>query len=75
MSVEALEKEALALPPSGRALLVDKLLASLAGEVNADVERNNLAEVKRGRFAIRYGDTTLVDGEESLRRARAAVRK
>jgi hypothetical protein len=39
LTVEMVAQEALGLPISGRALLVERLLASLAGETNLAVER------------------------------------
>jgi hypothetical protein len=75
LSVEMVAEEALSLPTSGRALLVEKLLASLAGEVNPKVERAHLDDVRERRAAVRSGKSKLVEGTEALRKARAAVRK
>jgi hypothetical protein len=75
LSVEMVAEEALCLPISGRVLLVEKLLASLAGEATPVVERAHLDEVRRRRIAVRSGKAKLVDGVEGLRKARAAVRK
>ena len=73
LTVEAVTQEALGLPSSDRALLVDKLLASLAGETNPTVERANLYEVRRRRAAVRSGNATLIDGPEGFRQARVAL--
>jgi hypothetical protein len=75
LSVEMVAQEALGLPISGRALLVEKLLASLAGETNLDVERAHLDEIRERRAAVRSGKASLVDGAEGLREVRAALRK
>jgi hypothetical protein len=75
LSVEMVEEEALNLPTSGRALLVEKLLASLSGEISPAVERVHLDEVRERRAAVRSGKTRLVDGTEALRKARVGVRK
>jgi hypothetical protein len=75
LSVEMVVEEALNLPTSGRALLVEKLLASLAGEANPTVERAHLDEVRDRRAAVRSGKATLVEGTEAIRKARAAMRK
>ena len=72
---EKVAAQALGLPAAGRALLVEKLLESLSGEANPAVERNHLDEVRRRREAVRSGAAKLVDGDEALRRARAALRK
>jgi nicotinamide riboside kinase len=73
VTVETVAQEALGLSSSGRALLVEKLLASLAGESNPVVERANLDEVRRRRAAVHSGKAGLVDGPEALRQARAAL--
>jgi hypothetical protein len=75
LSVEMVAQEALGLPISGRALLVEKLLASLAGETDLAVERAHLDEIRERRAAVRSGKANLVDGAEGLREVRAALRK
>ena len=75
LSVEMVAEEALNLPTSGRARLVEKLLASLSGEISPAVERAHLDEVRKRRAAVRSGKARLVDGSEALRKARSAVRK
>jgi hypothetical protein len=73
--METLEKQALALPVDGRALLVEKLLASLSGKVNANVERANLDEVRKRRNSAASGKSKLMDGKKALAQVRAALRK
>ena len=75
LTVEMVAQEALGLPVSGRAQLVETLLASLAGETNPDVERAHLDEIRARREAVRSGQASLVDGAEGLREVRAALRK
>jgi hypothetical protein len=75
LTLEAVEQEALCLPIGGRALLVERLLASLAGETNPTVERAHLDEIRERRAAVRSGKTSLVDGTEALREVRAALRE
>jgi uncharacterized glyoxalase superfamily metalloenzyme YdcJ len=75
LTVEMVAKEALGLPTSGRALLVETLLASLAGETNPAAERAHLDEIRQRRAAVRSGKASLVDGPEGLREVRAALRK
>ena len=74
-TVEKVAAQALGLPAAGRALLVEKLLDSLAGDANPNVERAHLEQVRQRRAAARSGRTTLIDGPEALRRARVAMRK
>jgi hypothetical protein len=75
LSVEMVTEEAMNLPTSGRELLVEKLLASLAGEANPTVERAHLDEVRERRAAVRSGKSRLVEGTEAIRTARAALRR
>jgi hypothetical protein len=72
-NLETVAEDALALPISGRALLVEKLLASLAGEVNAAVERAHLDEIQARRAAVASGESGLINGTEAFGKARAAV--
>ncbi len=73
-TLEKIAADALGLPSAERAQLVEKLLASLAGESDPAVERAHLDEVRRRREAVRSGQAQLVEGEEALQRARAALR-
>ena len=72
-TVDQVASEALGLPTRSRALLVEKLLASLSGETDPAVERAHLDDVRRRRDAVRSGQGGLIDGDEALRRARAAL--
>ena len=72
-TVDKVATEALGLPTSGRALLVEKLLASLAGETDPVVERAHLDEVRRRREAVRSGHAKLVEGDEARRQVRSAL--
>jgi hypothetical protein len=75
LTVEMVAQEALGLPVSGRALLVERLLASLAGETNPTVERAHLDEIHERRAAVRSGNASLVDGTQGIGEVRAALRK
>lgn len=72
-TVDQVASDALGLPTHSRALLVEKLLASLSGETNPTVERAHLDAVRRRRDAVGSGQSALIDGDEALRRARAAL--
>jgi putative addiction module component (TIGR02574 family) len=73
-TVEKVASDALALPSASRAELVEKLLASLAGEPASAVTRDHLAEIHRRRADVRSGRAQLIDGEAALLRARAELR-
>ena len=66
-------EKALALPTESRAVLVEKLLASLAGEIDSAVERANLDEVRQRRASAQKGNTKLIDGAAAIAEARADV--
>ncbi len=74
-TVAKVTSDALGLPSSGRAELVEKLLASLAGESDPTVERAHLDEVRRRREVTRTGGAPLIDGEEAFRQVRAVLRQ
>lgn len=74
-TVEQVAADALNLPSAGRAFLVEKLLGSLSGEVDSAVTRGHLTEVRNRRAAVQSGQSTLIEGDEAVRRARAALRQ
>jgi hypothetical protein len=55
--------------------LVEKLLASLAGEIEPAVERVHLDDIRRRRVAARSGKSVLIDGDEALRQVRTALKQ
>jgi hypothetical protein len=72
LTAERVEAEALSLPVSGRAHLVEKLLASLSGEVNPDVEKVHLEVIQERRALVKRGESRLLDGPAALKQLRAA---
>ncbi len=74
-TIEMVAEEALGLPINGRALLVERLLASLAGETDPIVERAHLDEIRGRRASVRSGNASLVDGIKGLQEVRVALRK
>ena len=70
--VEVLEAEALQLPPSERALLVEKLIASL--DVDPQIEEAWAAEVERRLDEIETGTVALLPGSETLTKLKADFR-
>lgn len=69
MHVETLEAEALQLPATERALLVQVLIASLDAE--AGVEEAWAEEVERRHAQIESGEAQMLPGAESLAKIRA----
>jgi len=69
VAVEVLETEALSLPVSERARLVERLIASLDAE--PDVEAAWAAEVERRHAELESGAVTLLPGADTLARLKA----
>jgi hypothetical protein len=74
-TAEKIAEQALGLPTSGRASLVEKLLESLSGKADTIVEQAHLDEIRRRRKAVQTGTSKLVDGNKALQSARAALRQ
>lgn len=72
-TVDQVATDALGLPTRSRAMLVEKLLASLAGEIDPTVESANLDAVRRRREDVKAGRANLVEGEEAMQRVRSAL--
>ena len=68
-TVEALEAEALQLSLSERALLIERLIASI--DADPDVEEAWFAEVERRNAEIDSGAVSLLSGPETLAKLRA----
>ena len=63
-TVETVEAEALQLKPAERALLVERLIASL--DADPEIEAAWAAEVERRHAEIESGAVTLLPGPETL---------
>ena len=63
-TVETVEAEALQLTPAERALLVERLIASL--DADPEIEAAWAAEVERRHTEIESGAVTLLPGPETL---------
>lgn len=69
ITVEEIEAEALNLPTSQRARLVEKLIASL--DADPDIENAWAAEVERRHAEIESGLVSLLPGAETLAKLKA----
>ncbi|HUQ68000.1 MAG TPA: addiction module protein [Planctomycetaceae bacterium] len=72
MSIDEIRTAALALAPEDRELLVHDLMASLGDEAN-EYDAAWGAEIERRYNEYLRGKAVLIDGEESIRRAREAL--
>ena len=75
MSVNDLLEEALQLSPASRAHLVEKIVESLATDIDPAVEQSHLQEIQKRRQQVASGQETIVPGEEVLIRARTLLQK
>lgn len=73
LTAEMVAQEALGLPSDERALLVEKLMDSLAEETDPAIKRTVMDEVRRRQASVREGKASLIDGPDALRQARAAI--
>jgi hypothetical protein len=73
MTVDQIEKEALALPSEARALLADRLVESLETvEINR-LDKLWATESKRRRDEVHRGRVQTISGPEGLARVRRSV--
>jgi len=75
MSVNDLLEEVLQLPPASRASLVEKIVESLAADIDPAVERSHLDAIRARRQELASGQGSLVPGDEVLQRARNLLQK
>ncbi|MDY6807343.1 MAG: addiction module protein [Cyanobacteriota bacterium] len=75
LSVEELMKEALSLPSASRALLAEKLVESLQGDVDESLQKLWTSEAKRRRDEIRSGEVKAISGEKALVEVRRLLDK
>jgi len=75
MSLEEIFSEAKILPNDSRATLAEKLVASIEDDIDPQVTKSHLAEVKKRRDEIRSGKVVPINGEEGLAKVRAMIEK
>jgi putative addiction module component (TIGR02574 family) len=68
-SIEIIEAEALQLPATERARLIERLIASL--DVDPEVEEAWAAEVERRNSEVESGKVSLVSGPEAIAKMKA----
>lgn len=73
MSLEEIFSEAKVLPNDSRAILAEKLVASLEDNIDPQVTKSQLAEVKKRRDELRSGRVLPINGEEGLAKVRAMI--
>ena len=75
MSVNDLLEEVLQLPPSSRASLVEKIVESIATDIDPSIERSHLDAIQKRRGQAAAGQNAIIPGDDVLQRARALLQK
>lgn len=73
MTVDQIEKEALALPSEARARLADLLVESLDAAETSHIDKLWATEAKRRRDEVRQVRVRTIPGEEGLARVRRSL--
>jgi len=73
MTIDQIEKEALALPSEARARLADRLVESLEAAEDSRIDRLWATEAKRRRDEVRQGRVQTIPGPEGLARVRRSL--
>jgi hypothetical protein len=74
-TAEKLYLDALALPAETRVALTERLVASLAEDVPAEIQRAHLEEVRRRIAQVESGEVELIPGDEALAHVRNLLTK
>lgn len=69
-TIEQLTEEILALPSVSRALLAERLVASLASDIDPKIQATWVAKAKGRRDEVRDGTVQPIPGEDALARVR-----
>ncbi|MCE0522093.1 MAG: addiction module protein [Methylacidiphilales bacterium] len=75
MSVNELLEEVLHLPPSSRASLVEKIVESIAADIDPAVERSHLDAIEKKRLQAAAGQGSIMPGDDVLKRARSLLQE
>ena len=73
MSIDEILSEVQALPNESKVILAEKLVASIEEEIDPQITKIHLAEVKKRRDEIQAGKVQLLNGEECLGKVRAMI--
>ena len=73
MTIDQIEREALALPSEERARLADRLVESLTAAEVTRIDELWAAEAKRRRDEVRQGRVKTISGPKGLARVRRSL--
>ena len=74
-AAEKLYVDAMALPGETRLELTERLVASLADDVPAEIQRAHIEEVRKRITQVESGKVDLIPGDEALARVRNLLTK
>ena len=74
MSLDEIYTETQTLTNDAKAVLAERLVASIEGDIDPEITRSHLTEVLERREAIRSGRVLAVGGEEGLSQIRAMLK-
>jgi hypothetical protein len=69
-TAEKLYQDALALPSETRIALTERLVASLAYDIPAEIQRAHIDEVRKRIAQVESGEVELIPGDEALAHVR-----
>ena len=73
MSIEQILSEAKILPDESKAILAEKLVASIEEKIDPRITKIHLAEVIRRRDEVSSGKVQPINGKEGLAKVRAIL--
>ena len=74
-AAEKLYVDVMALPGETRLELTERLVASLADDVPAEIQRAHIDEVRKRITQVESGEVDLIPGDEALARVRDLLTK
>jgi Putative addiction module component len=74
-TADKIYQDALALPSETRVELTERLVASLADDVPAEIQRAHIDEVRKRIAQVESGEVELIPGDEALARVRNVLTK
>ena len=72
-AADKLYEDAMALPGKTRVELTERLVASLADDVPAEIQRTHIEKIRKRIAQVESGKIELIPGDEALERVRQMV--
>jgi hypothetical protein len=74
-NLKEIENSALNLDKKNKARLVDKLLQSIHGKIDPEIEQSWIDEVQKRKESLKLGDASLHSSNDVLKEARKRIQK